>query len=114
MPGDPVLTLFTEDEMSGPLMTVADAKARYSQLDLSGEWHRQPVCACGDYIAQHRDEPPHACRFSSPSSPACRCRGYEYSAQKTEANRTAAARCAPPAGTREALAAASTGEVLPR
>ncbi len=101
------LALFSAEEITGPLLTVEAARARFpfkSGFDADPvAWHSQPVCACGCYIAAHHDEPPNVCMFSHPTSPNCRCDGYRYSAEKTEANREAVARCAPPAGAGEAL-----------
>lgn len=51
--------LFSVDELTGPAMTVADARERYSFSRDASQWHSQPVCACGHYAATHEEAPPH-------------------------------------------------------
>lgn len=58
-------------------MTVTQAKQRYSFAGDPDEWHRQPVCVCGDYICQHEDLPPHRCGFAN--GHRCNCHRYRYS-----------------------------------
>lgn len=61
-------------------MTVTEARERYSFLDRPAEWHRQPVCECGDYIAQHDEKRPHRCLAGVYGGIPirCRCKGYRY------------------------------------
>ena len=61
---------------AGRRMTVAEAKAYYSFARDPDEWHRQPTCACGDYICQHEALPPHRCGFSSGNR--CGCFRYRF------------------------------------
>lgn len=71
--------------VDGSAMTVAEAKQRYSFARDPDEWHRQPVCACGDYICQHKDEAPHPCGFND-AGRGCRCYRYRYSRMGSGSN----------------------------
>ena len=71
--------LFSVEELTGPAMTVAEARARFKLLGDASQWHSQPVCACGHYIATHEEEPPHPGTLRSVTLPGRGlCDGYRF------------------------------------
>lgn len=57
-------------------MTVPEAREHYSPAR-PDEWHSQPVCTCGEFIAQHGSNPPHPCLVCR-HRPGRKCRRYEF------------------------------------